>query len=174
MNFLERIKTGRLFFYQRKKKDTPLNTIPDIIVKFFFKDQIYILENFEINFRQELNEKGKPGGLPTGGIMSLTMAETPDYSLNEWILKDNLLYSGEIRILSNSGNINAGALLTIKFVDAHCVGYSKKIRSQEGGLFTTFTISPRYVKFGNEEFENKWKNSERYSHNVNIYSLDKE
>lgn len=173
MNFLERIKTGRLFFNQRKKDKTALESVPDVIMKFIFMGHVYILEEFDLSFTQEVNEKGQPGGFPKGGIMSLTISETPEYSLNEWILRDDLLRNGEIRILSNKNPIDEGALLTIFFVDAYCIGYQKKIQTQEGGLFTTFTVSPRYVKIGNEEFENRWKKDERYTHHMNIYSLDK-
>lgn len=174
MNFFERIITGRLFFSQRKKQDVALETSPDIIIKFAFNNQIYILEEFDINFNQEINDKGQPGGLPKGGIMSLTISETPDSALNEWILKDTILHSGEIYFLSNKNQINSSALLNITFNDAYCIGYKKRIKPQEGGMLTTFIISPRYVKIDGEEFENKWKDVERNTHRINIYSLDKD
>lgn len=172
MNFLQKIKTGRLFFNQRKKQETVLGSVPDVIIKFTFADKTYILDEFDLNFSQELNEKGQPGGLPRGGIMSLTISEVPDYSLNEWISKDTLLHDGIITFFSNQDHVSDSALLVISFTDAYCINYHKNIKPKEGGLFTTFTISPRYIKIGNEEFENQWKNSERYTHRVNIYDLN--
>lgn len=155
MNFIQRIKTGRLFHRHQE---------PDIIIKFTFMDKTYILEAFDMCFNQEINNKGQPGGLPRGGIMLLTFADATDFYLNEWITRGDLPREGTIRFLPNRHKINEGAMLIISFSDAHCIQYEKKIRTLEGGLSTTIVVSPRYVKIGNEAFENKWKNEERLSH----------
>lgn len=157
MNFIQRIRTGRLFSSHKE---------PNIIVKFTFMDKTYIINEFEIGFGQELNSKGQPGGLPRGGIMTFTFTDTPDFYLNEWITRDDLLRDGIIRILPNRHKIDEGALLTISFADAYCIQYEKKIRTLEGGVYTTIVVSPRYIKIGNEEFENKWKEKEQLSHYI--------
>ncbi len=165
MNFFERILTGRLFF---KKKNTEITEekFPKAVVKFTFMDRTYILESFELNFTQEINSKGQPGGLPRGGIMTITMSETPDYFINEWMSREELLRDGLIRILPNKGKVNEGAGLTISFKDAYCIRYIKKINTLETGLLTTIVVSPRSVKIGNEEFENRWKKQESLSHYI--------
>lgn len=157
MSFIEKVRTGRLF----KRKD-----VPEVIVKFTFMENTYVLEDFDLSFEQELNHKGQPGGLPKGGVMNLTLIETPDYYLNEWILRDDLLRDGVVRFFTNKQRVDEGASLTISFKDAYCIRYQKKIRTLEDGMFTTITVSPRYIKIGNEEFENRWKEPETLSHYI--------
>jgi len=157
MNFFQKIKTGRLF---HKKNE------PDILIKFIFMNTTYIVEEFEMSFDQELNSKGLPGGLPRGGIMTLTFSETPDYYINEWMLKEEIVRDGIIRFFPNKFKIEESALLTISFYSAYCIHYKKVINTEKGGLFTTIVISPRSIKMGNEEFENNWKKIESLSHYI--------
>lgn len=155
MNFIQRIATGRLFA-RKSERDKP-NRIPDLVAKFSFMEKNYILEDFDISFTQEVNEKGRPGGLPSGGIMTLTLSETPDVTINEWIMSETLLRDGEVRIFPNKSRVEESAVLNIIFKDAYCIKYKKQIDVAGGGLRTTLFISPRYVKIGGEEFENNWK-----------------
>lgn len=148
-----------------KKQEKPVKVtlpveMPDTVVKFTFMDKTYILEAFELNFGQELNLKGQPGGLPRGGIMTITLSETPDYYINEWMLREELQRDGVIRILPNKGRIDEGAGLVISFRDAYCIRYNKKIDTGGAGVLTTIVVSPRAVKIGNEEFINRWKKQE--------------
>jgi hypothetical protein len=164
MNFLQRIATGRLF--ARKSENDKPGRIPDLVAKFIFMDKTYILENFDISFTQEVNEKGKPGGLPTGGIMTLTISEAPDATINEWIMRETLLREGEIRFFPNKSRIDDSSVLNIVFKDAYCIRYKKQIDASGSGLRTTLCISPRYIKVGQDEFENNWKVSESLSYYI--------
>ncbi len=164
MNFLQRIATGRLF--TRKSEAEKPSRIPDLVAKFTFMEKAYILENFDISFTQEVNEKGKPGGLPFGGMMTLTISETPDVVINEWMMRETLLRDGEIGLFSNKSKIDDSPVLNIVFKDAYCVRYKKKIDALGGGLRTTLFISPRYVKIGQEDFENNWKASESLPYHI--------
>ncbi|MDR0700190.1 MAG: hypothetical protein LBG28_13405 [Tannerella sp.] len=149
MNYFERVMKGRLFFSSEK--------LPEQVVKFIFMDESYILEEFSIGFSQEINSRGRPDGLPAGGIMRLTFSGAPDYHINEWMLREKLLRNGEIRFLSGDFKVTGGAELILFFEDAYCVEYKKQIRTLKGGLFTSLTISPRFIKIRNEEFTNRWK-----------------
>ena len=183
MNFLQRIATGRLFYKKSEPRYKPANVpanvetneqvnvpvnvavnepdgIPDLVAKFTFMEETYILENFEIGFSQEVNEKGKPGGLPHGGIMTLTLSETPDANINAWITREDLLRDGEIRFFPNKEKIKKSSILDITFKDAYCIRYKKQIDALGWGLRTTLVVSPRYIKIGIEEFENNWKKEE--------------
>jgi len=150
MKFFERIMNRHLYASSKK--------MPDQVVKLFLLDKEYILEDFMINFNQELNHKGSPDGPSKGGIITLTFSEPPDYPIDEWMCRENLLRDGEIRFLSSEIKVKGGADLIISFTHAHCIGYEKSIR--DNGLFTKLVISPRYVKIGNEEFLNRWKQTE--------------
>ncbi|MDR1222185.1 MAG: hypothetical protein LBL07_04815 [Tannerella sp.] len=151
MNYFERIMKGRLFSRSEK--------LPEKVIRFTFMDRMYLLEDFSINFHQEMDTRGRLE-LPAGGMIHLTMAETPDYYINEWIHHENLLRDGEIRFLSGDIKVTSGADLIISFWDAYCIEYKKHIHTLKGGLFTSLTISPRTLKIGNEEFSNKWKQEE--------------
>ena len=152
MSFFDRFLKGRLFFNSEK--------LPEQIIKFNFMEKSYILEEFSISFEQELSAKGRPDGYPAGGIMNLTFAGAPDYYINEWMVRENLLRNGEILFLSGNKKVTEGASLIILFEDAFCVEYKKNIHTLKGGLFTSLKISPRTVKIGNEEFTNRWKQEE--------------
>ena len=163
MNFIQKIVTGRLFSRKSEpisRKNEPMNSpsrIPDFVAKFTFMEDTYILEDFDISFTQEVNEKGRPGGLPYGGMMTLTLSETPNANINEWIMREKMLRDGEIRMFPNKNKVDESSVLNITFKDAYCIRYKKQMDALGGGLRTTLVISPRYVKIGGEEFENKWK-----------------
>jgi len=176
MNIFERIRRGRLFFNVNKapgrnKMPNNISTqgfekkpgsykMPEQIITFIFMDNSYILEEFNINFQQEINTKGRPDGFPTGGIIELTFAGAPDFYINEWMLREELKRNGEIRFFSGKPKVTEGAELIIRFEDAYCVDYKKHIHTLKGGLFTSIKISPRKVIIGDEEFENRWKREE--------------
>jgi len=175
MNFFERIRKGRLFFSVNKAPGRnkmpgvnrprgfdkkPGINLPEQIIQFTFMEQSYILEEFNISFQQEINAKGRPDGLPSGGIIDLTFAGAPDYYINEWMLREELRRDGEIRFLAGNVKVTSGAELIILFEDAYCVDYKKHIHTLKGGLFTSLKISPRTVKIGKEEFTNNWKKEE--------------
>lgn len=173
MNFFQKVMTGRLFSNRSKNGSENgissfIESMPNVIIKFTIMERTYILEEFDINFSQEVNDKGLPGGLPKGGIMTLTISEAPDHNLNEWILRDTILRNGEIRFVTNERKIDGTILLDISFADAYCIGFEKKINPQNGGLFTILTISPRYIKVGNEDFENRWKADDRYTNKISL------
>lgn len=155
MNFIQKIATGRLFF--RRSEGPKPNRIPDLVAKFTFMNKTYILEDFEIGFTQEVNDKGRPGGLPHGGFISLTFSESPEADVNEWMMREKLLRDGEIRFFKNKSKVRDSSVLNITFKDAYCVKYKKQIDALGAGLRTTIVISPRFVKIGEEEFENDWK-----------------
>jgi hypothetical protein len=152
MNYFERVLRGRLFFSSER--------LPDKVIKFIFMEKSYLLEEFHIGFRQETDSRGRVSGMPAGGIIHLTFAGAPDYYINEWMLREKLLRSGEIRFLSGDIKVMKGADMTLFFEDAYCVEYKKLIHTLKGGLFTSLTVSPRFVKIRNEEFTNNWKTEE--------------
>lgn len=148
MGFFDRIRTGRLFFGKKE---------PSMVVSFQFKTKKYILEEFDLEFGQEVNAKGKPDSLPSGGRITITISEVPDESINSWMMNSYQKQDGEFRFLINDNMINQGAVLQIQFRDAYCIDYRKSLNPQGAGSLTTLVISPRYIRVGNEEFENRWQ-----------------
>lgn len=148
MGFFDRIRIGRLFFGKKE---------PSMVVSFLFKAKKYILEEFDLEFGQEVNTKGKPDSLLYGGRITITISEVPDESINAWMMNSYQKQDGEFRFLVNDGMINQGAVLQIQFRDAYCTDYRKTLNPQGAGSLTTLVISPRYIRVGNEEFENRWQ-----------------
>lgn len=142
------IRNGRLFFGKREA--------PSILVQFLFKGEKYIVEEFDLEFKQDVNEKGKPDSFPYGGQMAITLSETPDENINAWMMDSCSIQDGEIRFLKNDGMIKEGALMQVHFKEAYCVNFRKIMNPKGSGVLTSLVISPRIVKIGNEEFRNSW------------------
>lgn len=148
MGFFDKIRSGRLFFGKKE---------PSMVVQFHFKGLKYIVEEFDMDFSQDVDIKGRPDSLPYGGLITITISDVPCESINSWIMNSCQKQDGEFRFLMNDGMIKEGALLQIGFKDAYCIDYQKIMNPQGAGVLTTLAISPRIIKIGNEEFENRWK-----------------
>jgi len=136
-----------------------------VIVKLKIKDEIYIVEEFDLNFDQPVTAKGKRDGRPRGGIMTLVFSETLSDRINNWMQKEGATQNGEVIFYPYKSKTDESALLNIIFCDAFCIHYKKEIDSRKG-LMTTLVVSPRSIKIGNEEFENIWKVSKPLSYNI--------
>ncbi|MEN9918238.1 MAG: hypothetical protein RL662_674 [Bacteroidota bacterium] len=147
-DFFKKIRTGKLFFGKKE---------PNFVVEFILKGKTYVVEEFDLEFKQDVNVKNKPDGEPYGGIITITISDTPDDWINHWMINAREKNDGEFRFLSNEGRIVGGARLSILFKDAYCIAYNTWVNTQGAGLLTTLVISPRKVYIGNEELENKWK-----------------
>jgi hypothetical protein len=148
MGFLDRIRKGKLYFGKRE---------PLMVVRFLFREKTYILEEFDISFSQDVNERNQPDSDTSGGLISITLSETPAESIQQWIMNPYEKRDGEFRFLINTPKITEGAALHISFRDAYCVSYRKVINPAGAGLLTTLTILPEWLKIGNEEFKNSRK-----------------
>jgi hypothetical protein len=148
MGFFDKIRKGRLFFGKKE---------PEMVVQFLFKGKKYILEEFDLEFDQDLDYKGKPDSQVYGGKLTVTLSDVPDENINWWMMDPYKKQDGEFRFLKNDRMIKEGALLHILFKDAYCIDYQKIMNPQGAGVLTTLVISPHYLRIGNEEFENEWK-----------------
>jgi hypothetical protein len=148
MGFFDRIRKGKLYFGKKE---------PLVVVQFLFGGKTYILEEFDMNFRQDTNEKNQPDSDIYGGLISLTFGETPDENINRWMMNTYERQDGEFRFLINTVKLMEGAALHILFKNAYCINYRKVIIPNGAGLLTTLTISPGFIRIGNEEFDNDRK-----------------
>ena len=148
MGFFDRFRKGKLFYGKN---------MPAMVTEFRFMKKKYILEEFDLEFRQDVNEKNKPDSDTYGGILTLTFSEAPDQWINLWMMNPYEKRDGEIRFLTNESKITEGAALIITFQDAYCISYQKTLNPKGAGTLTTLIVSPHKIKVGTEEFENKWK-----------------
>lgn len=148
IDFFKKKRKGQIFYGKKE---------PSIIVEFILRGEAYIVEELDLEFKQDVNDKNRPDGEPYGGIITITISETPDDWINHWMINFREKNDGEFRFFTNAGKITDSALLRILFKEAYCIGYQTVINTQGAGLLTTLTISPRSVYIGNEELENNWK-----------------
>jgi hypothetical protein len=148
MGFFDKIRGGRLFFGKKE---------PTLLVEWEFYGKKYILEEFDLEFRQDVDDRNRPSSDVYGGIITLTISDTPDELINGWALHSYEKKSGRFRFLKNERPIMESSPLIISFEDAYCTGYQKIMNPQGAGTLTTLVISPRRLKIGNETFENRWK-----------------
>ena len=149
MGFFDLFRKGKL--YAGKKE------LPSIVAKFFFRGKEYILEEFDLDFKQDVADNNKPDGETYGGLITLTISAPPDSCLTAWMMNPVEKQHGEICFFSNEDKIREGALLQLSFKNAYCIGYQQVMNPQGSGLLTTIIISPYSLKIGKDEFVNKWK-----------------
>jgi hypothetical protein len=148
-------------------------TGPDVVIQFIFMDKMYIVENFNLNFRQDVNAlKNRPDSFTYGGIMQLTLSGFLDAELTGWTAQPYQVRDGEIRFFRNMPKITDSALLSISFSDAYCTACKKTMDTATSGILTTLTVASRKIKIGNEEFENKWKVKEPLQFTIKSESVD--
>ena len=149
MGFFDRFRKGRLFF----GKSAP----PPVVVAFFFKGTRYILEEFDLEFHQEVDGKDRPDSEVKGGLITLTISQPPESGLAKWMTGDLERQSGEFRFFPHGDKTGEGSLLDITFKDAYCVSYQKVVVPKGAGVWTTLILSPRWLRIGEEIYESGWK-----------------
>ena len=130
-----------------------------MVVALLFRGNTYILDEFDINFSQDTDDKNQPNSETYGGIITLTTRDVPDEFLTAWMMNLHETRDGEIRFIPDADEMTEGTALYVSFKDACCVSYQKVMHPSGAGTQTTLIISPHRVKIGNEEFENKRKSS---------------
>lgn len=148
IDFFKKMRSGKLFFGKKE---------PLLVVEFLLRGRTYIVEEFDLEFKQDVNQKNRPDGEPYGGVITVSISDTPDDWINHWMINAKEKNDGEFRFLSNEGRVEESARLRILFKDAYCISYHTIMNAQGAGLLTTLVISPRIVYIGSEELENKWK-----------------
>lgn len=149
MSFFDRFRKGKLFYGSSK--------LPPIVVVFLFGGKRYILEEFDLEFNQGVDHKNKPDSDVKGGLITLTISETPGTDLTKWMMNNLERRNGEFRFFSNKEKIDEGSLLDISFKDAYCISYQKVIVPKGLGVLTTMILSPRLLQIGEETYESCWK-----------------
>lgn len=149
MGLFDRFRSGKLFFGS--------STLPAIVVAFIFNGKRYILEEFDLEFSQDVDRKNRPDSDVKGGLFTLTISEPPGSDLTKWMMSNFERQSGEFRFFVNRDKINEGSLLDIVFKDAYCISYQKTVVPNGFGVLTTLIISPGWLQIGEEIYESNWK-----------------
>lgn len=147
MGFFDRLRKGKLFFGKKE---------PAMIVRLGFRGKEYILEEFDLEFRQDLDDRNKPAGDTYGGLITLTISEEPGEWLTAWMMNTFEKQDGQITFYLNGDKITEGAAFQLEFREAYCISYQQTMNPQGAGLLTTIIISPHIIRAGSEEYVSKW------------------
>lgn len=149
MGLFDRFRSGKVFFGSSK--------LPSIVVAFIFKGKRYILEEFDLEFSQDVDSRNRPDSDVKGGLITLTISEAPGSDLTQWMMSSLERQSGEFRFFANGDKIDEGSLLDIVFKDAYCISYQKVVVPKGSGVLTTLIISPHQLEIGEDVYESSWK-----------------
>lgn len=147
----------------KRPADTSASRHPStgqIRISLDLEDNSYEANLFDIDFKQDINEKNELEGGSYGGIIFLGLKNIhSEHELCEWIAATRLYHDGEVRIYQESENGQHKTLLfSVVFKDACCISYRKQCHAGVPGVVTEIKIAPRSLQIGNEEFENQWNN----------------
>lgn len=149
MGLLDRFRKGKLFFGSSE--------LPSVVVAFFFKGKRYILEEFDLEFNQDVDNKDRPDSDIRGGLITLVISDPPGSDLAKWMMSDLERQDGEFRFFPNREKTGEGSLLDIVFKDAYCISYQTTVVPKGPGVLTTLILSPRRLQIGEEVYESSWK-----------------
>lgn len=149
MGLFDRFRSGKAFFGSSK--------LPSVVVAFIFNGKRYILEEFDLEFDQDVDSKNRPDSDVKGGLITLTISEPPGDDLTKWMMNDLERQNGEFRFFANKDKIDEGSLLDIVFKDAYCISYQKVVVPKGSGVLTTLIISPHRLQIGEDIYESGWK-----------------
>ena len=155
MLFKQEIVMGwfKTFF---EKKDTFLKK-EDIIAELIIRDEKYVLEQIDIEFKRDKNLHGMPESEVYGGFITCILSGFIGKQLLAWVVYNDRKEEGNIRFYNRTHNLQQGATFTLKFMDANCISFSREVNNQKKKRTTKLVIAPHILKIGNEEFINEWR-----------------
>jgi hypothetical protein len=144
MGFFDRLLSGKVF---------PDSRSTSLVAELEVKGHKYILSDLDWIFHQDVDEHYKPCSGVYGGTISLTLSESIDQTIYNWIINSETKHSGCIKFYNNTNNFEEGAKMVIRFEEAICVRYYKQILAQSSDSLTSLVLSSQVLRIGNEVFE---------------------
>ena len=113
-------------------------------------------------FRQSIDETGKPTSRPLGGTITFVMPATSDDDLffYKWMFNKTEVQSGYFKFIVFS-NDNKKSVKTVEFMNAYCIELKDYFNDNDSKLmYTTVTISAEIIHIGGlndfARFSNEW------------------
>lgn len=128
---------------------------PDASIKgkFILEGKKYSIEQFNVDFSQEVDYKGQPQREVRAGGFSISISQLPDIDLYEWARTSRKGKDGAIVFSSES----IGTFFRVDFINGHCVNLSTGVDCERGTL-TDLYISCEIIKVNDYEHDNRWVN----------------
>lgn len=123
--------------------------------------QKYGVVECEYDFRQSVDDTGKPVSRPQGGQITFVMPSTSDDDLffYKWMFNKTEVKSGLFQFVVYSSN-NRRSFKTVSFVNAYCISLKDYFNDNDSKLmYTTVTLSAEIIRIGSADsaiFTNEW------------------
>lgn len=102
------------------------------------------------SLQRQTDHNGKPAEDVRGGSVHFSMESSDNTSFAQWMTSPFTRKSGSIEWTDNKGNL----LKSIKFADAHCVGYSESFNATDSKpMVENVVISARKLEVGDAKHE---------------------
>lgn len=117
----------------------------------------------EYEFRQAVDETGKPTARPSGGQIRIVIPSTNDDDMffYNWMFHKSEAKAGILRFCLYS-NENKRSYKTVSFANAYCIQLRDYFNDHDSKLmYTTITISAQIIRIGgtnSSTFANAWNN----------------
>lgn len=115
----------------------------------------YDLMTFESEFEQDVDWKGEPQHSVKGGLLSFTINQSADETLNHWMFDESIAMNGFISFGPKERSANFP--LVISFIEGRCIRYKKDIRNHWEGIRLHMIISPGLVAFNGIKHKNDFR-----------------
>lgn len=123
--------------------------------------QNYEVVECEYDFRQSVDDTGKPVSRPQGGQITFVMPSTSDDDLffYKWMFNKTEVNSGRFQFVVYSAN-NKRSYKTVAFTNAFCIALKDYFNDNDSKLmYTTVTLSAEIIRIGSLDralFTNEW------------------
>ena len=117
----------------------------------------------EYDFKQSVDDTGKPTSRPQGGQIRIVIPSTNDDDMffYNWMFHKSEVKAGILRFVLYS-NENRRSYKTVSFANAYCIGLRDYFNDHDAKLmYTTITISAQVIRVGGANaalFTNSWNN----------------
>lgn len=104
----------------------------------------------EYEFRQSVDDAGKPVSRPNGGIIRFIMPATSDDDVffYKWMVHKTEMHSGLFRFCVYS-NGNRRSYKSVQFMNAYCIGLKDYFNDNDSKLmYTTVILSAEVIRVG--------------------------
>lgn len=112
------------------------------------------LLNVQISISRSIDANGRPNGLPTGGLIYLSISSTEATNpFWNWMIAPQTTKDGSIKYSSEEGKPTR----TITFCNAYCVDYSENFNdSGSSPMIVSLVISAEKIGNGTDILNKNW------------------
>lgn len=115
----------------------------------------YEIMTFESEFEQDVDWKGEPQHSVKGGLLSFTVNQSADETLNHWMFDESIAMNGFISFGPKERKSNLPLVIT--FIEGRCIRYKKSISNHLEGIRLQMVISPGLVAFNGVKHKNDFR-----------------